>query len=349
MTGNNYLISIIMPAFNVEKYIKDSIISVINQSYKNLELLIFDDCSSDNTIIEIKKFDDTRIKLFQGNMNLGAAKARNYLLSKAKGDFIAFLDSDDICLKHRFKHCISYFENNPKIELLGAKTILIDEKSNRYNFVKSFETFNYRDVEADLFFNNTFSLSTVIFRRSILKYMIFDERYEPAEDYELFSRISSLVKMENINKSLVKYRISPNSLSFTKKDKLNGVFNFISERSFKKLNIDVTSERLSIHNDFLNSGHYDASQLDDSVLFYSLIIKKNTEFHTFNEESLLKAIRKNWFLKSMHSSKKNGILSLFYYWTRFPFHNYTVLKDSIYILAYIIKNHIRNKIKYFIY
>jgi glycosyltransferase involved in cell wall biosynthesis len=345
MKYNNYLISIIMPAFNVEKYIKESVFSVLNQSYKNIELLIFDDGSSDNTISEISKFHDSRIKLFKGNINLGAAKARNYLLSKSKGDFVAFLDSDDICLKHRFKDCISYFENNPEIELIGARTILIDENSKKYSFVKSFESFNYKDVEADLFFNNTFSLSTVIIRRSILQYIIFDERFEPAEDYELFSRISGIVKMENINKCLVKYRISSNSLSFTKRDKLKGVFNLIGERAFQKLNIEVTPERISLHNEFLISGYFEVCQLDDSIIFYSLIVKKNKEFKTFNELSLLKAIRKNWFLKCMYSSKKNGILSLFYFWSKFPFHDISIVKFSVYILAFIIKNYTKRKLK----
>lgn len=90
------LVSVIMPSFNTEKYINYSINSVLGQTYKNFELIIVDDCSSDNSVDVIKKYDDPRIKLIVNKCNKGAAFSRNIALIKSRGEWIAFLDSDDI-------------------------------------------------------------------------------------------------------------------------------------------------------------------------------------------------------------------------------------------------------------
>ena len=89
------LVSIIMPSYNTAKYIGEAIQSVLNQSYQTWELIIIDDCSTDDTDRVVKTFNDSRIKYIKNNRNVGAATSRNYALKKATGKWIAFLDSDD--------------------------------------------------------------------------------------------------------------------------------------------------------------------------------------------------------------------------------------------------------------
>ena len=110
---NKGLVSIVMPSYNSEKYIKDSIESVLNQTYPFWELLIVDDCSTDSTVEIIKSFKDNRIKLFQNEVNRGAALSRNWALREAKGKWIAFLDSDDLWLPTKLEEQICFMiENN---------------------------------------------------------------------------------------------------------------------------------------------------------------------------------------------------------------------------------------------
>ena len=90
------LVSIIMPSWNTDRFIAESIRSVLDQTYHNWELLIVDDCSTDNTDTIIATFKDPRIKYFKNEMNLGAALTRNRALREAQGEWIAFLDSDDL-------------------------------------------------------------------------------------------------------------------------------------------------------------------------------------------------------------------------------------------------------------
>lgn len=108
----NDLVSIVMPSYNTAPYIKDSINSVLQQSYTNWELLIVDDCSTDNTVDIIKDFHDARISLFQNEKNSGAAISRNYALRKAKGKWIAFLDSDDMWKPEKLEKQLEFMEKN---------------------------------------------------------------------------------------------------------------------------------------------------------------------------------------------------------------------------------------------
>lgn len=127
---NNGLVSIIMPSYNTANYISESINSVINQSYKNWELIIVDDCSTDNTDEVIKDFlKDSRIKYLKNKENSGAAISRNKALKIAKGEWIAFLDSDDLWEDKKLEKQIKFMkENNYNFSYTKYKEI--DERGN---------------------------------------------------------------------------------------------------------------------------------------------------------------------------------------------------------------------------
>lgn len=142
------LVSIIMPAYNSESYIKESINSVIQQTYKTWELIIIDDCSADNTISIVNSFKDERIKIIRNQKNIGAAKSRNRGIQIASGRFIAFLDSDDLWHETKLEIQICFIEENNlpfcysayiKINELGEKIkkISIPEQINRNKLLKT--------------------------------------------------------------------------------------------------------------------------------------------------------------------------------------------------------------------
>ena len=108
----NDLVSIIMPSYNTASYIADSVKSVLDQTYKNWELIIVDDCSSDDTLSVVSRFTDERIKFFRNENNSGAALTRNRALREAKGKWIAFLDSDDLWHPEKLEKQIGFMEKN---------------------------------------------------------------------------------------------------------------------------------------------------------------------------------------------------------------------------------------------
>ncbi len=106
------LVSIVMPNYNSEKYVAETIKSVLDQTYENWELLFVDDCSTDNSLEIARSFNDERIKILQNEANSGAAVSRNYALREAKGKWIAFLDSDDLWAPTKLEEQIAFMVEN---------------------------------------------------------------------------------------------------------------------------------------------------------------------------------------------------------------------------------------------
>jgi glycosyltransferase involved in cell wall biosynthesis len=117
------LISVILPTFNNEKTIFNSICSILNQSYKKFELIIINDCSTDQTKKIIKLFQDSRIIYIENKNNLGRSESRNKGIKISKGNFIAVMDGDDISLPNRFNEQINFLINNPKIDLVASNIV----------------------------------------------------------------------------------------------------------------------------------------------------------------------------------------------------------------------------------
>lgn len=130
------LVSIIMPSWNTERFIAETIQSVIDQTYINWELLIVDDCSTDNTDRIVASFKDDRIKYFRNEKNSGAALTRNRAMREAKGEWIAFLDSDDLWMKEKLEKQIKFMVENEYM-LSFTEYEKIDENSKPLNIYVS--------------------------------------------------------------------------------------------------------------------------------------------------------------------------------------------------------------------
>ena len=120
------LVSIIMPVYNLEKYIASSIQSILKQTYSNIELIIVDDCSTDNSYEIARTFKDERIRLFRNSENRGVVYSRNFAISKAKGVYIALNEGDDISHPRRIEYQVSYMEQYRDIGVLGTFAFVND-------------------------------------------------------------------------------------------------------------------------------------------------------------------------------------------------------------------------------
>ena len=123
------LVSVIIPVYNVEKFVEQAIVSIIKQTYKNLEIIVIDDGSSDATyqIVADLAIQDPRIKLYKNERNLKIVKTLNRALSLAQGEYIARMDGDDISALDRIEKQVAFLESNPDYDLVGCSLILIDE------------------------------------------------------------------------------------------------------------------------------------------------------------------------------------------------------------------------------
>ena len=160
-------LSIVMPVYNTEKFVKKTIESLLNQTYKDFELIVIDDGSTDNSIEIIKKFADNRIKIFSNDSNKGIVYSRNRGNAEALGRFIAPFDSDDIALPDKFEKQISFLEQHPEFGMLGSWAKLIDENDKFLNVNWKLSA-KAESIPAILLFRAYFIQSAVVFRREFL-------------------------------------------------------------------------------------------------------------------------------------------------------------------------------------
>ena len=196
-----------MPVYNSEKYIVDALFSVLKQTYDDFEFIIIDDASTDNSTKLIKNIKDTRIKLYINELNRGISYSLNRGLQICKGQYIARMDSDDICAPDRFKMQLEFMDNNPMTDICGTNIALIN---NTGDFINE-HTYSSIDknIKTDLFFGMTpLAHSSVMFRKSFVdKYGLYYKNGAMyAEDYDLYCRYCERCTFSNIPETLLYYR-----------------------------------------------------------------------------------------------------------------------------------------------
>jgi len=211
MISQRPLVTVFMAAYNTEKYISFAIQSILDQTYPNFELLIIDDCSTDNTLDEIKKFEDSRIRLLQNERNQGILITRNRALEEAKGIFIAVLDSDDIAVQDRLESLLNEFEAHPEYAVIGGHADLIDSAGiptgQQFKCETDSSLLRYR-----MLLENNFTHSSVMMRTEVFR-EFKGYRTSLAEDYDLFLRISTKYPVTNLDKVLLFYRDHTSGIS----------------------------------------------------------------------------------------------------------------------------------------
>ena len=210
---NQPLVSIILPSYNGERYIKEAIESVLNQSFGNFELILINDGSIDKTadILEEYKNKDSRIKTIHQE-NIGLAKSLNKGIRLAKGKYIARMDDDDLWLKEKLEKQIDFIEKNPEIGLLGTGCYEVTDKGKIIG-KKIFPEKN-QELQKDLIQYNPFIHSSIMAKREVFDEVgLYDEKFRESEDYELWLRIAENYKIANLAEPLVTKRYCKKSLS----------------------------------------------------------------------------------------------------------------------------------------
>lgn len=206
------LISVLLPAYNVAKYLPDAIDSILAQSFKDFELLILDDGSIDETPEIVSKFHDNRIKYIKQPVNLGLANNLNVGLSMAKGKYIARMDGDDISLPERFQIQFDFLEAHPDIDLCSCGLQMFGGGDKVWT-----REIDPEAIRITMLFYSPVLHPTAIWRReSFEKYKLYyNQDAFPAEDYDLWSRAIQNCKLVNIPHILYRYRIHDTQVTKT--------------------------------------------------------------------------------------------------------------------------------------
>ena len=206
---NNPLVSVILASFNENpEYIKSAIESILNQTYQNFELLIFDDSTAKETIDAINSFsDDNRVRIIREDKKMGFVPALNKGLSIAKGELLARMDADDISELNRFEIQVNYLASHPKISIIGGQMDIIDENGNIISHRKY--PLNGISLWAFSLLRDPLAHPTVMFRRDIVDCGFrYNEDMKKAEDIDLWLQLLNAgYRIANVPETLLRFRI----------------------------------------------------------------------------------------------------------------------------------------------
>lgn len=209
---SNPSISVLMAVYNGEKFLKQTIDSILNQTYKDFEFIIIDDCSSDKTLDIIKSYKDKRIFVHKNNVNMGQTKSLNIGLNLARGEYIARIDAGDVSLPNRLEKQVKIIRNNPNISVIGTSAFRYNEHWKIIDVVHM--PVSQDSILLRLLFTSPIIHISVLMRRDvILNIGGYDENFYVLADYDLWSRLlTKNYYITNIRDILVGYMVSTESL-----------------------------------------------------------------------------------------------------------------------------------------
>ena len=292
-----------MPVYNTERYVGQAIQSILDQSFKNFELIIIEDGSTDNSLNIINSFNDSRIKIHINNKNKGLVYTRNKGLSLSEGEYIGMLDSDDIAYPDRFKIQIDFLEENMDFGMVGAWARFIDENGKRLPKKWKLNASPGR-IPSIMLFRNYFVQSTVVCRSEYIKNLSYKDGFIIMQDYMIWVEMVSKYKSWNLQTYLIDYRIHKEGVTNTYINRRSEKEKIIFKYQLSKLGIEATDKEIELHilirYDKLIK---DIKLLNDTEKWLLKIVQINEAKRTYNTKILIREVFNRW-MKACYKARK---------------------------------------------
>ncbi len=310
------LVSVVMAVHNSEKYLREAIESILNQSYTHLELIVIDDGSTDSSKNIIRSFTDPRVRFLENEFNSGIVFTRNKGVEAACGEYIATLDSDDIALPGRLEKQADFLNRNPDHALCGTFYRTIDQNGR---FLKKicYPT-NNQDIVTFLTLGNCFCNSTIMVRRALAKELKYRDVFYIGEDYDMWCRISQRAKVANLPIFGASYRVHETSITVQKAPDMFALVKRINQQILNDLQIEFSEKELEVHSNLLNrnidffQNESNFASLEDWIIkFYDKLKKCNR----YNNLLLYGLLVQKWIVVLVNTKRynrlfNNGVFSL---------------------------------------
>lgn len=269
------LVSFIMAAKNFERFVGDAIASVMNQTYQNIELIVVDDASTDNTTSIIREWAerDARIRAIYNTTSVLPPRARNMAADIARGTYLAILDSDDISMPDRIEKQVAYMLAHPEIDASGSHAEIIDIDGKSFGIKK--KSTNIADIRCAFLLQNQFIHSSMIIKKSVFDALGgYRSEYMYAEDYDLYSRVLEAGQMNNVDAVLIKFRASSGGVTTqSNSQKIQMASSLaVSQRNCAPY-ISISAENMKDLTDMMNTKDIPLMKKLRSIMFYRKLIK----------------------------------------------------------------------------
>lgn len=298
-----------MPAYNAEKYVKEAVDSILTQSFDDLELIVINDGSRDATATILAQYTDPRLRVIHNDGNRGLIYSRNLGVDLAAGDFIAFLDSDDVAFPHRLQRQYEHLLRHPVTAAVGSWAQPMDANGHYRNFIWRYPG-SSAFIKSTLLFRAYINTSTFFVRAAVMKSLRFSPTHPLAEDYDMYLRCVRSHQVENMQEVLIACRVHAESVTKTKVDLLAENLNAISRRALLELGITPSEAEIKLHRyiEWLGqSGEQDVLQA--SNLWLRKILAANDKMGIYDKTTLRHAAAERWFAVC-YANSRQGLLAL---------------------------------------
>ena len=271
-------VSVLMPIYKTkDKYLREAIESVLNQTFTDFEFLILDDCPEDSREEIVKSFDDKRIRYVKNEQNLGITPSRNKLIDMAKGEYLAVFDHDDVSLPERFAKQVAYLDEHQDVGVVSCKVkTMIRGKTSK-------NPTNDADIRLALMRVCALNHPASMIRKSVLtdNNIRYEEEFSPSEDYALWCRLIPFTKFHNINEVLFHYRDHTENTSHKQDNKMRNAT--LAIWSF------VKNDNPTLYDEFLlKAKHTTHIRLFGFIPFLRIVKKANhTKIYLFEKLLIL--------------------------------------------------------------
>lgn len=288
------IVTVLMPVYNNASYLREAINSILGQTLRNLEFLIIDDGSSDESPQIVESYSDARIRLVRNESNLGLIESLNRGFDLARGKYIARMDGDDISSPERLATQVSFMKSNPSVGVCGTWAVMAGRSTRR--LLRHPRT--HDDIRLKLLFESALAHPSVVidrgqFDRAGLRY---DPKFPHVEDYELWVRCSDSTKLANIDRVLLTCRMHGNSVSALYKAEQDAMASQIRARQLERLGAEASEAERRLHDSIgRREFHGDVEYLEASESWLHKLKQVNRRRCYYPEPAFSYAMADRWF------------------------------------------------------
>lgn len=289
----NPRVSVLLPVYNADAYLREAIDSVLNQTFRDFELIVVEDGSTDGSVEILRSVPDGRLRLISNDANRGLIYSLNRAIALARGKYIARMDADDISLPERLAKQVSFLDNHPEVAVCGTwfRTIGIHDRIHRHPA-------RHEDIVEDLLHVGcVIGHPTVMFRKSAVEEIQYESAFEHAEDYRLWARLSSRFKLANIPEVCVLYRTHAEQVSESKAaaQRLAAlrIQAFLATTAAPDLR---ANERRWVDRAFTGEGLFDVEELESVQHALLLLAAENGRSGRFKQARYTRLLARVWLI-----------------------------------------------------
>lgn len=243
---NSPLVSVLIPTFNRAQYVGDAVRSSLAQTLDDIEVLVVDDGSTDDTAALLATFSDPRLRVVRHDRNRGIPRTRNTALSAARGRFVAWLDSDDMARSNRLAEQVAFLERHPDIAMVGACAGKLRADGSRKAGVRV-PPLSPEMIAAWLLFRSAFQQSSIMGRADILQARRYDPDYPVCEDIDMFLRLQRDHRLANLPRVLVDRRLHPDQSVRQHAHAIQDCTSALIAPALERLGMGATADDLVCH------------------------------------------------------------------------------------------------------